>query len=341
MKYSSRFFLYAPLALFLALAVTACSYWWVVANALSKKLDTLNGHTAIPGITLSFASKTVSGFPFNLDVVFKDFRVTVDTPHGPSTWSAEDFALHALTYGRDQMLFEAAGHQALTWHDLKGGTHTLPFQVGELHASSIENEHGMARIDIDCIGFGSPALTAARLQLHMRVNPNGRAIDVAADGDAVHLSPPLVSLFGDTLNQIRAEITVAPSTAFAGLRTGHASWVDAVEGWRTAGGTADVSDFQISWTHVSGLGKGRLSLDENHFLSGLLDFKIAGMEALIEDANHRGLRGAPNGGVAAALLDRAAKAGSNQAGMLGAVIGFHGEQVFVGDEPAATMEPVY
>ncbi|HEY4987462.1 MAG TPA: DUF2125 domain-containing protein, partial [Bradyrhizobium sp.] len=341
MKYSSRFFLYAPLVLFLTLAVTACGYWWVVANALSKKLDALNGHPAIPGVTLSFASKTVSGFPFNLDVVFKDFRVTVATPHGSSTWTAEDFALHALTYGRDQMLFEAAGHQALTWHDLKGGAHALPFQVGELHASSIKNEHGVARIDIDCIGFGSPALTAARLQLHMRVNPNGQAIDVAADGDAVHLSPPLVSLFGDTINQVRAEITVAPSKAFAALRTGNASWVDTVETWRVSGGTADISDIQISWAHTSALGKGRLSLDENHFFSGLLDFKIAGMDALIDAANHHGLRGALSAGIAAALLDRAAKAGSNQAGLLGVVVGFHGGTVSVGDELATTLEPIY
>jgi hypothetical protein len=341
MKYSSRFFLYAPLVLFLALAVTACGYWWIVASALSKKLDALNGHPAIPGVTLSFASKTVSGFPFNLDVVFKDFRVTVATPHGPSIWTAENFALHALTYGRDQMLFEAAGHQALTWHDLKGGTHALPFQVGELHASTIQTAHGLARVDIDCIGFGSPALTAARIQLHIRVNPNGQAIDVAADGDAIHLSPPLVTLFGDTLNQIRAEITVAPLNAFAAVRTGNASWVDAAEAWRNAGGTADVSDFQISWAHTSALGKGRLSLDENHFLDGLLDFKVVGMDALVDAANHRSLQGSPNAGIAAALLDRAAKAGSNQAGALGAVVGFHGGTVSVGDEPATTLEPLY
>lgn len=342
MKYSSRFFLYAPLVLFLALAITACSYWWIVASALSKKLDALNGHLAIPGVTLSFASKTVSGFPFNLDVVFKNFRVTVDTPHGLSTWAAEDFALHALTYGRDQMLFEAAGHQALTWHDLKGGAHALPFQVGELHASTIETEHGMARIDIDCIGFGSPALTAARIQLHLRINPNGQAIDVAADGDAVHLSPPLVTLFGDTLNQVRAEITVAPLVPFSGLRKGETSWVDAVEAWRKAGGTADVSDIQVSWTHISGVGKGRLTMDDSHYLSGMLDFKIAGMDALIEDANHHGVRGEPNAGIAAALLDRAAKAGSNQAAQMGVVVGFHGGgAVSVGDEPATTLEPAY
>ncbi len=62
MKYSSRFFLYAPLALFLALAIGTGVYWWIAAGALSKKLDSLNGHEAIPGVTLSFKSKALSAF---------------------------------------------------------------------------------------------------------------------------------------------------------------------------------------------------------------------------------------------------------------------------------------
>ncbi len=89
------------------------------------------------------------------------------------------------------------------------------------------------------------------------------------------------------------------------------------------------------------MGKGRLTLDENHAVEGLLDFKVAGMDTLIDLANHRGVRGAANAGIAAALLDRAANAGNNEAGMLGAVVGFHGGTVSVGDEPATTQEPLY
>src|SRR5215472_12801685 len=88
MNYSSRFFLYAPLALFLLLAAGASAVWWREASALSARLDALNGHEAMPGVTLRFASKTVGGFPFNIDVVFKDFRVEIRTPHGPSIWRA-------------------------------------------------------------------------------------------------------------------------------------------------------------------------------------------------------------------------------------------------------------
>ncbi|HUO89260.1 MAG TPA: DUF2125 domain-containing protein [Rhizomicrobium sp.] len=341
MSYSSRFFLYAPLALFLLLAAGASVVWWREADALSHRLDALNGREAMPGVTLSFASKTVSGFPFNLDVVFKDFRVAVKTPHGPSSWRAENFALHGLTYGREQMIFEAAGRQMLTWTDLQGHGHAMPFETGELHASAIANERGIARIDLDCIGFGSPALTAARAQLHARVAPDAGAIDIAAAADMVHLSPRLASLFGADIRQIRLNASATPSHALAGLRAGRSDWVSGLETWRKANGTVTVSDFEITWEKMSAMGKGALGLDEKHTVAGLLDFKIAGIQTLLDAAARRGVHGDSFRGIAAALLDRAAKAGNNEAGLLGAVVEFRTGIVLVGGEPATSEEPLY
>ncbi len=341
MKYSSRFFLYAPLALFLILAAGAGILWWSAASALSARLDALNGHEAMPGVTLRFAAKSIGGFPFNLDAVFQDFRVEIATPHGPSSWRAEKFALHALTYGREQMIFEAAGAQMLRWNDLQHRPHAMPFEVGELHASAIEGERGVSRIDLDLIGFGSPALTAGRVQLHARVTPNGAAIEIAAAADAVHLSPRLSSRFGDDIREVRLNAAAAPSRALDGLRAGRTDWVSALETWRQADGHVQVSDLEISWEHLSVMGKGALGLDAAHAVEGLLDFKVAGMERFIDMAQRRGLRGDTMHGLAPALLLRAATAGNNEAGLLGAVVGFHAGIVSVGDAPATTEEPLY
>ena len=68
----------------------------------------------------------MSGFPFNLDVVFDGFPgVGRDRCMGRAVWRAEHFALHALTYGRDETIFEAAGKQSLAWTDGDGKRHTL------------------------------------------------------------------------------------------------------------------------------------------------------------------------------------------------------------------------
>ena len=341
MTYSSRFFLYAPLTLFLLLAAGVGVYWWHVAGALSARLDALNGREAMPGVTLVFKSKTVAGFPFNIDVVFDDLNVTVKTPHGPSSWSAEKFAMHALTYGRDQVLFEAAGRQLLGWTDLKGVRHIMPFEVGAMHASAIDGAQGLSRIDLDVMGFGSPALTAARVQLHARVAPTGDAIDLFATVDGVHLSPRLTSLFGSDLSSIKLDARAVPGRSFQGLRAGRVDWVGAMEAWRLANGALQVDDLELSWDRLSAMGRGALSLGEDHGVRGYLDFKVAGIATLIATAERRRVQGAPNAGIAAALLDRAAKAGAGETGMLGAVLGFHDGVVSVGDEKATTAEPLY
>ncbi len=341
MKYSSRFFLYAPLALFLSLAAATGIYWWSVAGALSGRLDAINGHEAMPGVTVAFQSKTVSGFPFNLDVLFTGVTVTVNTRHGPSSWTTEKFAMHGLTYGREQFIYEAAGRQMLRWTDLAGRPHAMPFAVGDLHASTIAGERGLSRIDLDCADFGSPMLMAARVQIHARVNPGATAIDIFATADQVHLSPRLASLFGADVTQVKLDASAAPSRAFDGLRAGRTDWVSALETFRTAGGALQIDDLEVSWNHLSAMGKGRLALDGAHAVEGMLDFKIAGIETLLESARRHGVRGNPNDGIAAALLDRAAVAGSNEAGLLGAVVGFHAGTVTVGGEPATTEEPLY
>ncbi len=341
MKYSSRFFLYAPLALFLGLAAATGIYWWSVAGALSRRLDAMNGHAAMPGVTLSFKSKSVSGFPFNLDVLFADVTVTVQTPHGPASWTAEKFAMHGLTYGREQFIYEAAGRQMLRWTDLAGRPHAMPFEAGDLHASTIAGERGLSRIDLDCADFGSPLLMAARLQLHARIDPAGTAIDLFATADEVHLSPALASLFGAEVTQVKLDASAVPSHALDGLRAGRTDWVSALETARAANGALQVNDLEISWDRLSAMGKGRLALDGAHAVEGLLDFKVAGIETLLDAARRHGVRGNPNNGIAAALLDRAAVGGSNEAGLLGAVAGFHGGIVSIGGDPATTEEPLY
>ena len=128
MRYSSRFFLYAPLALFLALAAWVMVYWWIVAGALDSKLTALNGHEALPGVTLSWQTKTITGFPFNLDVAFTGVTVRGQAAHGPFSWTAEklvlrqapatdrrSFIVRLTPKGASQFAFVARAHEG--WVD--------------------------------------------------------------------------------------------------------------------------------------------------------------------------------------------------------------------------------
>jgi hypothetical protein len=334
MKYSSRFFLYAPFALLLLVGAGFGMYWWSAAGALAHRLDAMQTGEAMPGVTVRYAARSLRGFPFNLDVVFSDFRVTVETGHGPAVWRAENFALHALTYGRDETIFEAAGRQSLAWTDARGRAHRLPFAAGSLHASAIGDAVGLSRFDLDLVGFGSPALVAARIQLHFRRATDH--FDIAASADNLRLSPVLHSAFGDTIRALSLQGKLTPAAAFDTLRAGKTDWRSAVEAWRSAPGMVHLEPVEIHWGRLDMTGRGSLSLDDARRPEGIVDFKIIGASAWL--AQNPVMR--PDG-VAAGLRERAAKAGSDAAGRMGAVIGIKDSVVYLGDDPVGMAEPLY
>jgi hypothetical protein len=147
MRYSSRFFLYAPFVGLLLLAGIAMANWWIKASALAAKLDAVNGHEIMPGVRLSFAEKRLAGFPFRMDTILKNLRVEVAEMGGPIVWTSERFAMHALTYGRVQVIIEAAGRQTLSWHDAHGGAHIFAFLPGTFRASALLQQSKLIRFD--------------------------------------------------------------------------------------------------------------------------------------------------------------------------------------------------
>ena len=250
MKYSSRFWLFAPLVLFFALAAWAIAHWWVLASALDRKLTALNGHEAAPGITLSYASKTISGFPFNIDVVFTGFVAEGQGAHGPFRWTSDKFALHRLTFGRIQDLYEAAGNQTLSWTDGRGKNHRLKFLPGSLRASAIGDDNGLARFDLDVIAAGGSdsdgaPFTAARSQLHLRRDPKADALDVMISGDDIKSAGPIAGLFGNHIKTLRIYATLTQGSAFTGLLGGRTSWAQASTDWQAKGGQAQIGPVAI------------------------------------------------------------------------------------------------
>lgn len=232
MKYSSRFFLYAPMGVFLLLFAAAAVHWWILASQLSARLNALNGQAIAPGVTLSFKTHRTTGFPFSLDTELRDVTLAVATPDGVTKWHAAEFAMHALTYGREETVFEAAGPQSLAWG---GDPRTLSFAVGSLRASALMRHGALARFDLDLVGFGSKAFTAQRLQFHMRRARSGRLdVDVSASdlrpsaGDCPRLGPHLAH--GVMEGRVRG------AEAFAAVLSGTEGWTSAVAAWRKRGG---------------------------------------------------------------------------------------------------------
>jgi len=230
MNYSSRFWLYAPISLFLMLAAATAVHWWHAADAFEKKLAALKGHAAIPGVVLDWDKVAVGGFPFRLDADFSSFRVTGAGAHGPFFWQSEKFAVHALTYGRSQAVYEAAGQQQVRWTDASGNEHAAAFLPASMRASSVLDAGRLRRFDLDILDLGAKTFIIGRLQFHMRRDPNGTDFDLMLRAEAI-----------GARRQVQVYATLNRAGALAGLLRGDASWPKADADWRMQGGTAKLS----------------------------------------------------------------------------------------------------
>ena len=233
-KYSSRFWLYTPISLFLLLAVATMVYWWVAAGIFEKKLAALKGHQAFPGVTVDWDSVEVGGFPFRLDADFAKFRVQGAGAHGPFAWTSEKFALHALTYGRKQIVYEAAGNQDVRWTWSNGKIQHAAFLPATMRGSSTLDGKGLNRFDLDIVDLGGKSFAIGRLQFHMRRDPDGSDLDLMLRTDGLALERV-------KLGNLQLYVTLTQIEALMPLLRGEASWPDAAQHWRAQGGTAKLS----------------------------------------------------------------------------------------------------
>lgn len=339
MNYSHRFWLFGPVGLFAILMLGLAAYWFVASHAVSAKLDAINGHEIAPGIKLRFTQKTMRGFPFRIDGELDGFRVEVATSHGPAVWTAERFAFHALTYGRTQYVFEAAGNQIVAWHKDSGALRSYQFLPGLLRGSMIAGHGELSRFDLEAIDVDSPDLSAAQFQMHLRKDPKLDALDFHVTANGVHIAEDLKPPFGSNMKLFHVEGLVSPGTSFDRLLEGKDDWRAATEDWRKRDGGVLVKALALNWGDINATGKGALTVDEMHRPKGALQIKVADWQPLLKQAQERGwIKGADNG-LAAGFL--AFAGGTQTGGALSATLGFHDGIFSVGSVPADTLSPLY
>lgn len=283
MRYSHRFFLYAPFSAFLLIAFATMIWWWMAADALEKKLYAVNGHYVSPGVQVSFSDQHVQGFPFRLDVVFRNLRVKFLAAHGPASYQAEQFATHTLLYNSQQFILEAAGKQTLQWIDDNNKPAQLQFVPGDLHADLLLAANALNRFDIDIVGLNLPKFGAARAQFHFRHDPQSDAFDVAISLDDLRLHTGEPQALGNRI--LHGDITgrIGQAHLLQPILQGTSPWRRYAENWRKAG-TATVDSFNLTWGKLTIKGSnGNFALDSAHRPKGLLRVSVTGYDALVRD----------------------------------------------------------
>lgn len=268
MRYSSRFFLYAPFAGLLLLAAIAMIHWWIVASAMAKYLDSINGHEIMPGVRIGFAEKRLAGFPFRLDTVFKNLRVEVAEIAGPVTWTSDEFAMHVLTYGPVQGVLEAAGRQTVCWHDAAGGVHSFAFLPATFRASSLLRGGKLVRFDAEIVDLDGADFRAANAQLHFRIAADG--LDIYIRLQNAHAGAGYAASLGPEIASLVASGRAAHGMSLDNLLHGREAPETALENWRNAGGAIRMSAVTLTRNNESLAFSGKLGLDDAHDLTGML-----------------------------------------------------------------------
>ena len=243
MTYSSRFFLWAPILLFIALAAGVSIHWYRTAKAYEREIVALKGREAMPGVRLDWTSMSISGFPFRVDASFRDFSARGQGPHGPFSIQSEMFAMHALTYGGDRKVFEAAGNQRLSWVDAAGRPRSFTFQPGQLRASAVRDAEGLLRFDVDVNELKAQDLTIGRAQFHLRRGDDGNSIDMVAQADQ---AKGALGVFGKETGSLRLFQTLERARAYMLLLKGQTTASESHGAWHDEGGIANVTRTELN-----------------------------------------------------------------------------------------------
>ncbi|MBV8801332.1 MAG: DUF2125 domain-containing protein [Alphaproteobacteria bacterium] len=269
MRYSSRFFLYAPFVGLLLLAAVAMTNWWFKASAMAAHLDAINGHEIMPGVRVSFSEKRLAGFPFRLDAILKNLQVEVAGAGGPAVWTSEGFALHTLAYGRVQAILEAGGRQMLSWRDGRGGLHRFTFLPGTFRASALLQNGKLIRFDSEIVDLDGADFRAGNAQLHARTVRDG--VDVYFKLLNAHITGGYAGALGPDITALAASGHVNGGSALQSLLSGDEAPHAALDRWRSAGGSIDVSELSVVHQNRTSRFTGKLTLDAAHDLSGTLN----------------------------------------------------------------------
>lgn len=276
MTNSNRIFLYGPFVAIVLIAAGWSAFWFTVAGRIDAELERLDGNEIVPGITLQYAAKDVSGFPFRFDVLLEGVTIAA----GETAWRSERIALHAMTYGREHYLLETDGLQTFSWPSADGGPQNIVQMSSNVARASAQMSEGrLARFDLDLINTEGrdAALDAApdrnfsvvRAQLHLLAQENG-TIAIVVSADTAQIGLGFTPAFGPDFARLRVEGEIDEAQTLEALRAGADDFDRALEAWRAAGGAIVLDIREAAWGGTLFTGTGELSLDDQHRLAGLV-----------------------------------------------------------------------
>lgn len=277
----SRLWLYGPFLLLVLLAAAWSAFWFYARARAAAEIDAALAREVTRGRTWTCADRSITGFPVRIELRCSALSLT-STRWGEAVRIETGPALAVgQVYTPGLVIFELAGPARA---NLPEGR-TLEITWKELDASlAWRNPERFALVAKDSTTVvttpGRPPETwrAATLEAHLRRNPGRlaeQAVDIAVSAKGTVL-PPIDALLGTSdTGEIDLQATLTQAESF---RQGFNP--DALESWRNANGTLELTRLSGTKGKARVDGSGQLMLDPDHRVAGDIRLAAAGVEQI-------------------------------------------------------------
>lgn len=316
--------------------------WWILAGDLDAEGEAWTERRRAEGFDVSYQSKSVGGFPFDIEIVFDAPRFGRAEPNEAWVWEGERLTLVVPPWRLDRPVLRLDGPQRFRFgagRAYREVTVEARSLGAKLFVGSLGQLERLALGARDVRAEGSAfdgVLTVARVRLEgsrdwRAAGPAAVSISVLADSATL---PRDTSGLGTLVTRVRVDATVRgdPLPAVA-LASGLAVW-------RDDGGTIEFRTFAVEWGSLDVDAEGTIALDAAMRPVGAGSVTVAGHEATIDRLVAAGNLGESDGATAKAILDVIARLSSVDGQRARVPVRIQDGDVFLGPIAVAKVGPI-
>jgi hypothetical protein len=268
-----RLGLYLPFVLAAILALAWSMGWFWLQGEAGRRLDAARDNLAKAGVTVDWDARSISGFPFRLDIDFTGLRV-----REPSGWGlrAPRLKAEAYAYAPDHWVFVAP--DGATFVRPIGGPVSVGAKALRASISGLGQHPPKVAVEgLDLTFQPAPGAkpffvsAARRLQFNLRPGPTdqGQAY-FRLDGARARLSGLFARVAGDKPVSLEADAIFSHASDLRGD-----DWPSIVSTWRDGGGELRVRTLRVAaGDAVLDARTGALTVDRDGRLRGSLSANL-------------------------------------------------------------------
>lgn len=255
--------------------------WYWMAGQVETRMDAAAAQVKAGGAELSWKQRTVSGFPFRLDVTLQGVRAA-----DPSGWAVEAPVLKGEAYAYAPNHWVLLAPDGVVFNRPDTGDKDPGGKVvvkGEALRASVVADPGasLPRITVEGakLTFSTPGAAQTFWmqgveKLSFRLNPgpgDQGALLLRLDGAQARLTGLVARIAQDRPVQLNWESTFTKASALKG-----ADWPAMARAWSAAGGSITVGSNTniLAGEALFDVREGQLSVDRNGNLTGSLDTEL-------------------------------------------------------------------